>query len=425
MTTQLMRLSKWSMLLGNLFEHYDTALFSLLSPFLAPLFFSNQDPLTALIFTYALIPLGMLARPFGSLVFGYIGDTWGRKEALVFSLVGMTLVTACMGFMPTYHQAGFLAPLLLFCGRICQNFFAAGEIAGGAIYLIENNPESSSDLTSSFYGASTIAGILLASLGVSILCFFDKVDENWRLLYFLGCLTILVACFLRMNGSIGGYKTLPASPFTTTLKTCWKMRKVIITIAIASGFSYASYTLPLVLLNSLVPLISETTHADMMQVNTFLLILDFLLLPFFGFLAHRFSREKMMMLASGLAVATGVPLFWMLSGASFWLIVMVRICLVVIGVSFSAPFYAWSQKLAPAASRYTTISLGYALGTQLLGAPTAAISLWLFQQTNAITTVAWYWMLLGGLSSYLIARQATHSEESVKHAAIDSILEIN
>lgn len=410
MTTRLMRLSKWSMLLGNLFEHYDTALFSLLSPFLAPLFFAHQDPLTALIFTYALIPLGMLARPLGSLVFGYLGDNWGRKEALIFSLVGMTLVTACMGLMPTYHQVGFWAPLLLFCGRICQNFFAAGEIAGGAIYLIENSPENASDLTSSFYGASTIAGILLASLGVSLLCLFDSVQEHWRLLYFLGCLTILFACFLRKQGSVYKQKSLPKFSFKNTLEACWKMKKTILTIAIASGFSYASYTLPLVLLNSLVPLISNTTQAEMMQVNTLLLVLDFLLLPFFGFLAHCFSREKMMMLAGILAVVTGVPLFWILPGASFWLIVAVRICLVVIGVGFSAPFYAWSQQLVPATSRYTVISLGYALGTQLLGSPTAAISLWLFQQTNAITTVAWYWMLLGCLSSYLIAKQKSSFE---------------
>src|SRR5262245_113042 len=104
MTTQLSPLSKWSMLLGNLFEHYDTALFGLLSPFLAPLFFPGQDPLTALILTYCIIPLGMIARPIGSLIFGYIGDTRGRKEALVLSLMGMAIITTIMGFMPTYQQ---------------------------------------------------------------------------------------------------------------------------------------------------------------------------------------------------------------------------------------------------------------------------------------------------------------------------------
>lgn len=60
----------WNACLGNLFEHYDTALFGFLSPFLASLIFPDHDPITALILTYAIIPIGMLARPLGALVFG-------------------------------------------------------------------------------------------------------------------------------------------------------------------------------------------------------------------------------------------------------------------------------------------------------------------------------------------------------------------
>ena len=57
--------------IGNLFQHYDAALFGFLSPFLAPLIFPEKEPITALILTYAMIPLGMLARPIGSLFFGF------------------------------------------------------------------------------------------------------------------------------------------------------------------------------------------------------------------------------------------------------------------------------------------------------------------------------------------------------------------
>lgn len=64
---KIFRMQFWSVCLGNLFEHYDTALFGFLSPFLAPLFFPKHDPLTALILTYAIIPLGMVMRPLGAL----------------------------------------------------------------------------------------------------------------------------------------------------------------------------------------------------------------------------------------------------------------------------------------------------------------------------------------------------------------------
>src|SRR5204862_5975364 len=92
----------WSAWLGNFFEHYDTALFGFLSPFLAPLIFPDKEPIVALILTYAIIPLGMLARPIGSLVFGYIGDVYGRKQALFLTLAGMSCVSGCIAFTPTY-----------------------------------------------------------------------------------------------------------------------------------------------------------------------------------------------------------------------------------------------------------------------------------------------------------------------------------
>lgn len=413
MSHQISALSKWSMLLGNLFEHYDTALFSLLSPFLAPLFFPGQDPLTALILTYCIIPLGMIARPIGALVFGYIGDIHGRKEALVLALTGMSIITAFMGFMPTYHQVGLLAPILLSFGRIFQNFFAAGETMGGAIYLIENTSESHKDITSSVYNASTVAGILLASIGVSVLCTFDIVQECWRFLYFFGCSTALFAALLRLKinlkssllQSTSYLQISPSSSIRTFLKTCWNKRSVIITIAIASGFSYATYTLALIMMNGFVPLVSSISKIEMMHLNTILLSVDFVSLPLFGLLANKFSREKMMILSSGLAMVTGIPLFWFLDGAPLFTVILIRLSVVIIGVWFSAPFHSWSQQLVPSSYRYTVISFGYALGSQLLGGPTAAISLWLFQKTNWIISAAWYWMLLGLLASYFIAKQ--------------------
>jgi MHS family proline/betaine transporter-like MFS transporter len=414
MTSQSLTLSKWSMMLGNLFEHYDNALFGLLSPFLAPLFFPEYDPLIALVLTYCIIPLGMIARPIGSLIFGYIGDTCGRREALVLTLTGMAIVTTAMGFMPTYQEVGFLAPFLLSLGRIFQNFFAAGETVGGAIYLIENTHESYKNFISSLYSASTVAGILLASLGVSVLCTLNLVEDCWRLLYLFGCSTAFCAVLLRMKMIWKSplLKESPASSIRFVLKTCWNSRQALITIAIASGFSYASYTIALVLMNGLVPIVSSISKMEMMHLNTILLGIDFLLLPLFGILANQFSREKMMISAAAIAAVTSCSLFWFLEGASLLTIITIRLILVIIGVWFTAPFYSWSQNLVPHPYRYTTISFAYAIGTQLLGGPTAAISLWLLQKTNSMMSAGFYWMFLGILASYFIAKQKTFSEES-------------
>lgn len=413
MSTHISTVTKWSLLLGNLFEHYDAALFSLLTPFLAPLFFPSQDPLTALILTYCIIPLGMIARPLGSLVFGYIGDTHGRKEALVLSLTGMAIVTGCMGFLPTYHQAGILAPILLSIGRLFQNFFEAGQTIGGAIYLIENSAESQKDIISSLYSASTVAGILFASGGVSALCALNVVHEYWRLLYFSGFFTAVFVALLRFKIPLQSFfiNKSPKASFYFVLKACWIRRQAVIAIAVAAGFSYASFTLSLVMMNGLVPLVSLVSKSEMAHLNTVLLGIDFLLLPFFGMVANRFSREKMMMLSGAFAMITGYPLFMMLEGASLMTVIFIRLCLVIIGVWFSAPFHAWSQTLVPTSNRYTVISFAYAIGSQLFGGPTAAISLLLFQKTNWIVSAGLYWMVLGLLASYFVAKQEALAED--------------
>src|SRR5579862_8456534 len=100
-------------IIGNILEHYDNALFGLLAPFIASLFFEKSDPLTALILTYGMLPLGIVFRPLGSLFFGWLGDRYGRKQALSLSLVMMAAVTVSMGCLPTYATAGIAAPILL------------------------------------------------------------------------------------------------------------------------------------------------------------------------------------------------------------------------------------------------------------------------------------------------------------------------
>lgn len=393
----------WNACLGNLFEHYETALFSYLSPFLAPLIFPDKEPIVALILTYAIIPLGMLARPIGSLVFGYIGDVYGRKHALFLTLAGMSFVSGCIACSPTYTQVGVFAPILFCIGRAMQNFLAAGETMGGAIFLLENSSAKHHDLFSSLYSASTMGGHLLASLGVFLLSYYNFTDPGWRFLYLCGCVTALFGCWIRRSP-----QTLqPPIKFSQTVKnlknTFWEYRKQLLCIMITSGFASATYSIAFVLTNGLIPLISTLSKTEVMKINTYLLVLDFCALPFFGWVASKVPRENLMLSATLGVVLFAMPLMISLQGAFLMGVVWVRIAFVIFGVAFFAPFHAWVQQLIPSSSRYAVISLGYALGTQALGSPTATFALWCFQKTGMVSSVVWYWMFLGLLSSGVIA----------------------
>ncbi len=402
-------------IIGNIFEHYDSALFGLLAPFIASLFFETEDPVTALILTYGMLPLGILFRPLGSLFFGWIGDHWGRRQALFFSLTGMACATVLMGCLPTYATAGIYAPLSLALCRILQNFCVAGESVGGAIFVLEHTKLSQRNLISSLYNSSTIAGILMASLFVT-LASNSMLDVGfWRIIYWSGGVCALFAVLVR-------YQTTESSEFATSQApprehlgaVIKKNRKALLGIICVAGFSYTTYAIPLTMMNGFIPLITSLSLTEVMQANTFLLALDMVLLPYFGYLATRFSKEKIMLIATLVAVVSGVPLFLLLQAGSLSTVVFVRLFIVIVGVAFSACYHSWAQELVSPHHRYTIISLGHALGSQLIGTPSAALSLWLFHKTGWVGSPAFYFMgsaaLAGGCILYLMPRAVPRRE---------------
>jgi MHS family proline/betaine transporter-like MFS transporter len=408
----------WNACLGNLFEHYDTALFGFLSPFLASLIFPDQDPLTALVLTYALIPLGMIARPFGALVFGHIGDVYGRRYALSLTLGGMAVASGCIAFSPTYAQAGILAPILFCLGMVAQNFFSAGETMGGAIFILENSPEKRHDLLSSLYSSSAIGGHLLASLGIFLLSHYQVIDSGWRFLYLFGCITALFGGMIRRQCRAVPPSLKSAQTFSKLTQMFWEYKQPFLLIVVCSGFAHATYSMALVLMNGFIPLVSSLTKAEVMKINTYLLLLDFCALPLFGWIASKVIREKLMLSVSVGVVLFSMPLIISLQGASLAQIIGVRIIFVIFGVAFFAPFHAWAQQLIPPTCRYAVISFGYALGSQLLGSPTAALALWCFQKTGMISSIAWYWMALGLTSSISIVMALQTTGKSQLHAQL-------
>ena len=305
-------------LVGNILEHYDNALFGLLAPFLAPLFFPDKTHLTALIMTYGMLPLGCLTRPLGSLFFGWIGDTYGRRHALSLSLTGMAFTCVAMGFLPVHGDVGAIAPLLLALLRMLQSFFMAGESVGGAIYVLEHTESAKRTLLSSIYDASSIGGILLASLFVTAFSAYGIIQEGWRILFWAGSVTALWGLLLRRSAD----SEVEAMPVAVRAKIRDNIRPLI-AIVFTAGFSNITYSLAFDLMNGYIPLVTSLTKTEVMKINTWLLGLDMLLLPCFGLLAFYVGKEKVMKGASLFLVAGSIPLFALLGSSSLATVIAV------------------------------------------------------------------------------------------------------
>src|SRR5438270_5181796 len=101
-TTSTMKRTLLAGAVGNVLEWYDFALYGYFAPVFAAMFFPSEQPSVSLFSAFGVFAIGFLARPLGALLFGYIGDTVGRRDALAWSVILMAIPTVIVGLLPTY-----------------------------------------------------------------------------------------------------------------------------------------------------------------------------------------------------------------------------------------------------------------------------------------------------------------------------------
>lgn len=390
-------------IIGNLLEHYDTALFGLLVPVLAPIFFPKTNPIISLMLGYGILPLGLLTKPLGALFFGWIGDRSGRKASLFTSLSGTACVTMLMGSLPTYAEIGIIAPCLLALARMLQGFFAAGESAGGAILLLERNHAPRREgLLSSIYDASSLLGALLASILISWIPI-----SLWRVPFWIGGTTAIVGIFLRI--------TIKEPPILIekkekALQILLQNKAPLLRIILITGLCHSVYILAFPFMGGYLPLISSISFQEVTSTSPLLFLLDVFLLLGFGWLSCRVKIEKIMLFGSFMIALFSIPLFLYLENCSFLTMLGARVFLIVFGTCIAAPYYAWSFQQAPIHHRYLILAVGSCVGSQLIGASLSPLILWGYQQTLWPAIPAIPLSLLAILSSVLIYSSLTRKK---------------
>lgn len=152
--------------IGTLIEYYDFALYGYLAVVIAPIFFPGSDPTAGLLSTLAVFALAYVIRPLGGIAFGHVGDRFGRRTALLVTVVGIGLANTAVGLLPTFAAAGVAATLLLVLVRCAQGFFAGGEVGGAATIISEAAPPGRKGKWSAFTPMGTNAGFAVAAFAV-------------------------------------------------------------------------------------------------------------------------------------------------------------------------------------------------------------------------------------------------------------------
>jgi metabolite-proton symporter len=191
-------------LIGTTIEFFDFYIFATAAVLVFPrLFFTDADPTSAMLSSFATFAIAFLARPIGSALFGHFGDRIGRKATLVAALLTMGLSTVCIGALPTYASIGLAAPLLLALCRFGQGLGLGGEWGGAVLLAVENAPPGKR----AWYGMFPQLGAPLGfffSGGIFLVLSRLLTNEQffafgWRIPFLASAALVLVGLYVRLT----------------------------------------------------------------------------------------------------------------------------------------------------------------------------------------------------------------------------------
>jgi len=312
---------------GTVFEWYDFYLYGSLATYITHHFFSGVNETTGYIFALLAFAAGFAVRPFGALVFGRLGDLWGRKNTFLVTMLLMGLSTFVVGMLPSYEQIGILAPVALVVMRLVQGLALGGEYGGAATYVAEHAPAGRRGFYTSFIQVTATFGLFL-SLVVILLTRKTLGEEafqafGWRVPFLVSILLLGVSLWIRLQLSESpSFQRMvdegkgSKAPLTDSFGK-WPNLKIVILalVGLTAGQAVVWYTgqfYTLFFLEKTLKLDGALTNG--LVASALLLGTPFFVL--FGWLSDKIGRKPIIMLGCVLAALTYMPLFKALTVAA-------------------------------------------------------------------------------------------------------------
>ncbi|WP_113691517.1 MFS transporter [Amycolatopsis albispora] len=351
--------------IGSALEYYDFFIYGTAAALVFnKIFFPASAPAAGTLLALATFGVGYLARPIGAVILGHVGDRFGRKKVLVFTLLLMGVATFAVGCLPTYADVGVLAPILLVVLRLLQGLSAAGEQASANSMSLEHAPEHRRAYYTSFTLSGTQAGQILATavfLPIAALPEDQLLSWGWRLPFWCSALVVVVGFVVRRKldeTPVFERAEVAKLPVAVLFRDHWAdVLRVVVAATIASvstiftvyALSYAVNTIGL-------------ERTPMLWVGVLANVLALAAIPALAALADRIGRKPVFIggcLACGLLI---FPYLWSISVGQFPLIFAFG--LLLFGVVYSGVNGVWPAFYGEMFSARVRLS-GVAIGTQV------------------------------------------------------------
>ncbi|HII47344.1 MFS transporter [Pyrobaculum aerophilum] len=396
----------WS---GAFLEWVDFYTYALLAVIVAKVFFPSADPIASLLASFAALAIGFLFRPLGAILFGKLGDQFGRKIAFIAAMILMLAGTLGIGLLPGYAEIGILASIGVFILRIIQGLALGGGYGAAITYLGEFVPEHRRGFFTGFLFTTPPAG--MATVGALIWLFSNILGTQafnawgWRLNFIVaGVIVFIIVLIMHMFyketpvfSMLKAVRRVTSAPIREVFSRRYLPLVLMAWIGVVGAHGPIWYTNQLFNAYYIGPnfqnYVDAATASALLSTATYAALWMY---PLFGYISDRIGRKPVLLLGI-YGNALWFPIaFWLIDQVGphkdltalwllFWSMTLFN------GIGYSGAMSAFLLELFPARIRLSAVALAYNLGYGVTGGLTPFVITWIYSITHNIylSTLLW------------------------------------
>ena len=419
--------------IGSALEWYDFFLYGTAAALVfGELFFPKGDPVIGTLLAFLTFGVGFVVRPLGGILFGVLGDRFGRKPVLVATLLMIGIGTTAIGCLPTFAQIGYWAPTLLVLMRVIQGLGAGAEYGGAVIYLVENAPAHRRGFWGSFAPLGVSIGNLLAAGAFALVTPLPRQDLmswGWRLPFLASFLLILVGIFVRLRvaetpvytEAVVARGKVEQNPAMEALRRHPRNFMVVLGARLAEnglGYLFPVFGLSYVITTLGVP------KSDALSALMLAFFIELFAIVGFASLSDHLGRRPVYLFGALAGLIFAFP-FFLLVGTKQWIWIAVAfvVARAVVTAAMFGPQAAYFAELFPPQRRFAGFAFARELGSLLAGGPAPFLAAYLVSVFGSWWPVAIYAAVLSGLTAIAVwAGPETYDEDIAADASPDAAL---
>ncbi|MGH6744638.1 MULTISPECIES: glycine betaine/L-proline transporter ProP [unclassified Novosphingobium] len=389
--------------LGNAMEWFDFGVYGYIAVTLGHVFFPSGNPTVQLIATLATFAAAFLVRPLGGLVFGPLGDRYGRHKILALTMVMMAAGTFAIGLIPSYDRIGLAAPALLLVARLVQGFSTGGEYGGAATFIAEYSTDQKRGLMGSWLEFGTLGGYIAGAGTVTALQMSlsdaDMLSWGWRVPFLvagpLGLLGLYMRLKLEETPAFQAYseqvdaREADRPGLSDMFRLHW--RQLLKCVGLVLVFNVTDYMLLTYMPNYLTVTMGYAESKGLLLIILVMLVMMPLNVVG-GLFSDRLGRRPMIIGACVALMVLSIPSMLLIGSGNDWLIFLGLMTLGVALVCFTSSMPSTLPALFYTPVRYSGLSIAFNLSVSLFGGTTPLVTAWLVSRTGDPLVPAYYLM---------------------------------